>query len=74
MQDEKRKRLQRALEVERAQLPEHNIFGDKTNFDDYAHTIWYLGGGGYDGVNIEENPLLDSVVNDFDSTYSDYFK
>lgn len=74
MQDGKRKKLQMALELERAKLPEHDFFGEKTNFDDYAHTIWYLGGGGYDGVNMEENPLLESVVTDFDSIYSDYFE
>ena len=74
MSEEKRKKLQKALELERVQLPEYNVFGDKTNFDDYAHAIWYLGGGGYEESDLENNQLLESIVTDFDTVYSDYFE
>ena len=71
--EEKRKRLEKAIRIEGAHAPEYNSFGEKTNMDDYAHTNWYLSCGEYEESDLDNNELLDSVVNDFDSVYADYF-
>ena len=74
MDKEKRKRLEDAIVQERINAPEYNFFGEKTNTDDYAKTIWYLSCGEYEESELEDNPLLESVVTDFDGTYADYFE
>ena len=67
-------KLRVALLSERQNLPEHNYFGEVQNYHDYDLAIQYLKCGYYNEDDFEGNELLEGVVTDFDSTYSDYFE
>jgi len=71
MEDDRKQRLAIALEKEKNNLPEYNIFGSKNDTSGYDDAIEYLKTGNKP-YNYEDNDLLLCCVDNFEMMCSDY--
>ena len=64
-------KLADALEVEKNQLPEYNVFGDRNDKSGYEDAIKFLKTG-VKPYNYEDNELLYMCAHDFETICKDY--
>ena len=69
--DNKKEKLAIALEEEKNRLPEYSAFGENNNLENYDSAIAYLKNG-IKPNNWQDNELLVSIIEDFDTMCSDY--